>query len=363
MNLDLLSAGDVRFTPSRLTLARRRRGMTITQLADAVGLSSVSLSNYEHAKQLPSEVSLARLADILRFPPSFFGGVEVDSLPASAVSFRARSKLAAGKREGALASAELALEVHAWLQRHFRLPATDVPTLDKLDPFDAAEVVRVRWGLGTKVAPNMVHLLEAHGVRVFSLGLEYADVDAFSFWRGRTPFVFLNTLKTGERGRFDAAHELGHLVLHSEEREPVGKAAEVEANRFAAAFLMPRDAVLSRMPPSPAVDQILKGKRIWRVAATALTHRLHELGLLSDWAYRSALIELGRLGYRTGEPDGLPRETSKLLAQVFGSLRARGTAPARLAEELALTSSELNSLVFGLVPTVVNAMPGRSIRN
>lgn len=357
MNLDLLSAGEVRFTPSRLTLARRRRGLTITQLADAVGLSSVSLSNYEHAKQLPSEASLSRLAEVLRFPPSFFGGIEVDPLPSTAVSFRARSKLAAGKREGALASAEIALEIHDWLRNHFRLPPTDLPSLDKLDPFDAADVVRMRWGLGAKVAPNVVHLLEAHGVRVFSLGLEYADVDAFSFWRDRTPFVFLNTLKTGERGRFDAAHELGHLVLHSEEREPVGKAAEVDANRFAAAFLMPRDAVLARMPPSPAIDQILQGKHIWRVAATALTHRLHELQLLSDWSYRSALMELGRLGYRTGEPDGLPRETSKLLAQVFGSLRARGTAPARLAQDLALTPSELNSLVFGLVPTVVGAVP------
>ncbi|NTZ43826.1 ImmA/IrrE family metallo-endopeptidase [Altererythrobacter sp. SALINAS58] len=40
-------------------------------------------------------------------------------------------------------------------------------------------------------------------------------VEAFSFWSGFRPFVFLDSDKTsGARERFDAAHELGHLVLH-----------------------------------------------------------------------------------------------------------------------------------------------------
>jgi hypothetical protein len=44
-----------------------------------------------------------------------------------------------------------------------------------------AESLPNRWGLGERRAPNMVHLLEAHGVRVYSLAQECADVDAFSF--------------------------------------------------------------------------------------------------------------------------------------------------------------------------------------
>ncbi|MFD5336500.1 MULTISPECIES: ImmA/IrrE family metallo-endopeptidase [Streptomyces] len=61
------------------------------------------------------------------------------------------------------------------------------------------------------------------------------EVDAFSFWDGEIPFVLLSTEKTAERGRFDAAHELGHLVLHGEEQMPHGPQAEAEAHRFAAA--------------------------------------------------------------------------------------------------------------------------------
>ena len=56
----------------------------------------------------------------------------------------------------------------------------------------------------------------------------------------------MSTAKGGERGRFDAAHELGHLVLHGEYQELNRPAAEQEANRLAAAFLMPRSSVLAQ---------------------------------------------------------------------------------------------------------------------
>jgi hypothetical protein len=47
------------------------------------------------------------------------------------------------------------------------------------------------------------------------------------------------------RGRFDAAHELGHLVMHGHERPLPGPEAEREANQFASAFLMPRADVVA----------------------------------------------------------------------------------------------------------------------
>jgi Zn-dependent peptidase ImmA (M78 family) len=215
--------------------------------------------------------------------------------------------------------------------------------------------VRARWGLGQAPVGNIIHLLESRGARVFSLAEECAAVDAFSlYWHG-TPVVFLNTMKSGERGRFDGAHELGHLVLHADHRVRRGPEAEQEASRFAAAFLMPARAVIAARLTGAAVDQILAAKRAWDVSALALTHRLHELGLLTDWGYRTACGSLARLGYQRGEPGGIPRETSQLLSKVFRSLRDDGVPPRRIARDLAMTVTELNSHVFGLVPT---ALPG-----
>ncbi|MBX6355501.1 MAG: ImmA/IrrE family metallo-endopeptidase [Micromonosporaceae bacterium] len=340
-------------TPSRLTLARKRRGLTLVQLAAAVGISVRSLSAYENGAQEPGPSTRARLAAALDVPVGFLTASDVDEIPVDAISFRALSKLTAGQRDTARSAARIALLLAEWIEQRFHLPEADVPSLPRLDPETAAEVVRARWGLGVAPLGHLIRLLEAHGVRVFSLAAECAEVDAFSFvWRGR-PYVLLNTSKSGERGRFDAAHELGHLVLHSEHRVPHGPDAEQEANRFAAAFLMPRASVVAHGLAGATSDRILDGKQVWQVSAMALAHRLHELGLLTDWGYRTACVDLSRRGYRTGEPGGMARETSPLLHAVFNTLRLDGITPAQVAGELHITTGELNRHIFGLVPTAV----------
>ena len=343
-------------TPSRLTLARRRRGLTHIELGALVGVSAQSLSNYEQGRQQPYAEVVERLAAALDFPAGFFTSGEADPIEPEDVSFRARSKLRAKDRNMALAAAELAVEFHDWVVTQLKLPAPDVPSLGRPDPRTAAAMVRQRWELGVAPITNMIHLLEAHGVRVFSLAPEYQDVDAFSLYRGRTPFVFLNTSKTPERSRFDAAHELGHLVLHFDERPVDGPQAEKEAHAFARHFLMPEESVLAHMPASPFVDQILEGKRIWKVSALALTYQLHDLGMLSDWVYHRTCTELSKRGYKNGEPGGMARhEQSLLLAKVFKLLRSKGLRPRQIAERLDLPVAMLNEFAFGLT---MMAVPG-----
>jgi Zn-dependent peptidase ImmA (M78 family)/DNA-binding XRE family transcriptional regulator len=335
---------------SRLTLARKRRGLSLVRLAELTGISTRSLSAYEKGEQRPGPGRVGVIARRLDYPVEFFFGEGIDELSPAAVSFRAPSRLPAVRRDAALGAGRLAMELDRWIVERFELPEPDVPSLDRSDPELAADEVRARWGLGAAPVPNMVHLLEAHGIRVFSLR-ECAEVDAFStVWRG-TPYAFLNVGTTGERGRFDAAHELGHLVLHREQE--AGPAAEREANRFAAAFLMPRSGVLAHLPPAPSVDQILAGKRRWQVAAMALAHRSHEVGLLSEWLYRTTCVELGRRGFRTAEPGGITRESSQLLRKVFRALRAEHVTAADIAADLRLPPEEINGFVFGLIPTVL----------
>lgn len=327
--------------------------MTIVQLAAATEVSVRSLSAYENGRQRPTDEVRNRLAATLDIPLAFLEAGDVDEIPVDAISFRALSKLTAGQRDMARAAGRIALLLSDWIEQRFELPQADVPSLPKLDPETAAEVVRARWGLGVAPLGNLIRLLEVHGVRVFSLAADCAAVDAFSFTWHQRPYVLLNTAKSGERGRFDAAHELGHLVLHSEHRVPHGPEAEQEANRFAAAFLMPRASVLAANLAGATADRILAAKQTWRVAAMALTYRLHELELLTDWGYRTACVDLSRRGYRTGEPDGIPRETSQLLEKVFRSLRAERITPADIARDLHISVAELNRHVFGLIPTAI----------
>lgn len=350
------------FTPARLAIARKRRGMTLTRLAEHVGLTAQSLSNAERGRQEPSEATLGAISEALNFPPSFFLESEPTEIIAEQVSFRARSKTSARARDAALSAATLVVELHAWIDRRFELPKANIPTVEqRMTPEVAAAHVRARWGLNPLAGiSNVVHLLEANGVAVYSLPPEYGDVDAFSFWVDGHPFVLLNPLKSAERGRFDGAHELGHLVLHAQYGCKLGsRSQEKEANAFASAFLMPEESIRSAIRTSPTTDEILRYKKRWRVSALALTYRLHELGIISDWGYRRAIVELGSLGFRSDEPDGIAREQSYILQKVLPSLRSNGTSFRKLSAELHVYPSDLNEIMFGLaVVPVLGHLPG-----
>ena len=344
------------FNPARLKLARQRLGLSLTKVAEQSGVSLRSLTNYENEVSPPNEENLLKLAHALAVPLQFFERESLDAIPIEAVSFRKLSKTTALKRDAVLAAAALAIEFFTIVESRFKLPVADIPSLDKLAPEQAAELVRRRWGLTDRPVSNMVHLLESKGVRVAAINHEHQDIDAFCFIRDSTPYVFLNTSKSAERQRFDASHELGHLVLHAElDMDPSqSKERESEANRFAAAFLMPQSAVLAQSMRGASIDRILAARTHWKVSAMAMTHRLHELHLLSPWQYRTACVTLSDNGFRSSEPGGYVPETSQLLKKVMfggdGKFSAR-----EAARELDLESPDVAHFVHGLVPVALVA--------
>ena len=341
------------FNPRRLELARRRRGLTKVALAEAAGISPNSLIAYRGQRREPASETVERLARALDFPVEFFFGPTLEEPPSITASFRALSRLTSGLRDQAIAAGALAIALARWIDVRFTLVEPSIPEFPGLQPEEAAMEVRTRWGLGERPVKNMIHRLEAHGVRVFSLAEDTVEMDAFSLWLGDTPFVFLNTMKSAERSRMDAAHELGHLVLHRNHRVAGRRDAEREADRFGASFLMPRESVLANAPRDGRLTQIIEAKRHWNVSTANLTFRMHKVGLLSDWEYRRLFAEISRLGYRTREPSPARSEASQVLAKVFDSLRADGITMTQVAQELRLYPEELSKAVFGLVLTTI----------
>jgi Zn-dependent peptidase ImmA (M78 family)/DNA-binding XRE family transcriptional regulator len=341
------------FNPSRLILARKRRGKSKTGLAKESGISHRSLVYHETGEVEPSEETLNTLASVLKFPVEFFFKPDVDEISSDAASFRALKKMTASQEAVAIAAGTISVEFEQWIDKHFDLPKSNLPLLRGVEPETAAEMLRAKWSLGQRPIKNMIHLVEAHGVRVFSLPIESANVDAFSLWHDRlpndqTPFIFLNSTKTGERRRFDIAHELGHLVLHRH-GSPPNRQAEFEADRFGSAFLMPKADVLAHIPRGfPSERHIHAMKRRWKVAAIAMVVRLWHLDMLTEWQYRSLCISLSEAGYRTSEPDGIPSEQSQVLTKVLEVLRSDGTTRQSVARQLAITAAEFNSLIAGL---------------
>jgi Zn-dependent peptidase ImmA (M78 family) len=335
------------FTPSRLTLARERRRLTKKALAESIGVTAHTVLRYESGDIEPPDESVDRLSKALAFPREFFFAPDVDRLPDDAASFRSMSAISAKERDAATAAGSLAYMVSDWVEERFGLPEPDLIDLDGDAPEIAAQSLREAWALGDQPIKNMVHLLEAKGVRLFSMAENTMAVDAFSVWRAERPYVFLNTMKSAERSRYDSAHELGHLVLHKH-GGPKGRKAEEEADLFAAEFLMPRDDVEATFPRIHTLNQIIEGKKRWGVSVMALIVRLGKLGIITDWQYRNFAIQATECGYRKTEPFCRPRELSIVWKKVLMALWSEKTTKEDIARQLLIPTDELENLLFGL---------------
>jgi Zn-dependent peptidase ImmA (M78 family)/transcriptional regulator with XRE-family HTH domain len=342
------------FNHKRLSLARKRRRLTGKGLAELAGISAITVSRLENGENQPDEETIARLAQALGYPAEFFSDDDPEEVDTSAVSFRSLTKMSAKERDAAIAAGSLGLQLSDWLDSEFRLPKANVIDLSyETDPEVAARSLRQFWSLGEKPIGNVLGLLEVNGIRVLSLAENTATVDAFSFWRNERPFVFLNNFKTAEHSIYDSVHELGHLTMHRHGGTQPSRPAEREANQFASAFLMPANDVRTRMPRFITVNTIIEAKTRWRVSAMAMAYRLRALGLLSEWQYKSACIELGRRGFRSGEPGGIERETSRVWHKVLSQLWSERRTKSDVADRLHIPLDELEGLICGLAGSIV----------
>lgn len=339
------------FNWSKLALARKRRQLTKKELAEKSGITAVTLTRLETGKTTDPELeTIQALAAVLRYPVDFFFGESFEELSTDAVSFRSLSTLSAAQRDAALGAGQIAFALNAWVDKRFSLPTPDLPDLRTDDPISVADSAREYWGIGAKPIPRLIPLLETKGVRVFTLAEKNKNVDAFSCWMNGIPYIFLNTFKSAERSRFDAAHELGHLLMHR--HSPSGHAnGEREADMFAAAFLMPQDDLIGHLPRVHSLQQLVEKKERWGVSVAALARTAFNNGLVSDWHYRELCRQMSTLGYRTSEPRERTPERSSVWPKILEILWKEGITKAHIAKDLNLPLDEIEALVGPLVAT------------
>ena len=156
--------------------------------------------------------------------------------------------------------------------------------------------------------------------------------------------MFLNTTKSSERSRFDAMHELGHLVLHRNKKLQ-DKRLEEEANHFASNILMPKESINS-YDIDVNIGFLIQLKQIWKVSLKALIYRLHKLEIITEWNYRLLMMEVSKRGYNIDEPASFERETSVLLDKIFSILKEDNITIYDIANDLKIPVQELNSIIF-----------------
>jgi Zn-dependent peptidase ImmA (M78 family)/transcriptional regulator with XRE-family HTH domain len=326
---------DPAFEPARLRLARELREWSQADLAGHLGVTPGAASQFESGVTRPGTEAMHRLAEVLGVPDEFF------RLPVTETHegfFRSLRRTSLSHRRRARAIANVAHDV-ALTAGPGQLPAVSIPCLPvagleatRADLEDVARQTRAAFGMPRGPVRNVVETIEDHGLVVIRLPLDTADVDAFSLPFHDRPVVVLGADKDDRaRSRFDAAHELGHLVAHGDQVWGV-KEVEQQAHYFAAAFLMPARDIADELPARADWPRLFDLKRKWQVSLAALLMRARALGRMSDNQYLTAVKAASARGWRRIEPVPLgrpeqPAQFARLLATPTARLAVAALPP------------------------------------
>lgn len=300
----------------RLRKARVYRNLSISELAEKIGVTRQAISQYEKNQITPKSEILFQLISALKFPLAFF----TESKDANVGNientfFRALLSAKSSELETQRVKTEFVFDIYKFLSSYLSFPELDLPVKDYEDetPEDIADHLRAYWNLGSSPIPNMVSLLEKKGIIVSSLKTSTQSIDAFTqihVENGIKHFciVFGSDKQSMVRRNFDAAHELGHILMHKDypdvtelDKEEF-KAMENEANQFAAAFLLPRDAFYSDLIEPTKLEAYTDLKKKWKVSIAAMMMRARQVGRITPAQYQNLMKLISFKKWRKNEP-------------------------------------------------------------
>jgi len=361
-----MTTGAMGFQGRRLQEARLARGLFKNALGDMIGVTSTAISNYESGADSPQIFRVDMLAERLNFPREFFFS-EPWQEEIELVHWRSRETETKSAREMTEQRMRWLCELFLYLDQSVDFPALSLPRVDVPDDFrlitaghieGAALAARLHWGLGEGPLPDTILALENAGIPVAPFTISSDKQDGFSFvsrLAGR-PFVGLNLLDaTSARARFDAAHELGHLILHrgvtheQARSKPFHKIIEKQAHRFAGAFLFPKSSFETSVR-HVSLDYLIQHKRRWGISIAAMISRAYDLNLIDDDEKTALFRSITRRGWRGvlrepfDDPNDMPIERPRMLRRAFEALVKDGVKGSSILSNLSLPQPEVEAL-------------------
>lgn len=345
-----------RLDPSRITFARELRGFTKKELAESINKTPSAISQIERGLINPDLETFVSMSFVLKVPPSFFTEKLNQSkhIELSSCHFRSIRSTSQSMRRQSARKGDLCIDFIELLEsKGLLFPKEELSDFSVSAETDeeierTAIALRRNWNMGLGPIPDIIKLVESKGVVVLPLEEVCNKVDAYSTWRGRRPCILLSQTKSASRVRFDVSHELGHLVLH--EDTAVGEArTERQANRFAGAFLAPRDSFIEECPRRWNFRAFKQMKFRWRMSIQALLYRAKDLGCISQSTHQRAMMQLSGVGMRKNEGKEWEMEKPVLVTQALELLSDRVTLN-ELADEMSLFPNELRDMLSQCVP-------------
>lgn len=355
---------EAKFNPGQLKKARLMRGYTMADLANMTSVSRQSISKYEMGNSTPRGENLFKLASALKFPISFFSKPNSE-VPMGAVFFRSQAASTNKLRNMQTIRLDFAAEIVGYISRFIKLPKLNIPTplekpvaaITEEDIRQMANSLRTLWALGNGPISDLTNAMEANGIVVAETSMHSNKMDAVSTWANGRPLVALtDNDESAARRRFNLAHELGHILLHSAvenifelDSTKYKKGLERQAHFFASSLLLP-DESFSDFLLSTDISGFLEAKKYWNVSLSALIFKANTLHLLNENQYLYLQKKISRNHWRKTEPfdDQQVKEHPEIFKSALMMLLEAGIiSKSQIISDLGFPEEELEA-IFGV---------------
>ncbi len=329
----------------RLKQLRLARNLSLEALAAAMGgiVTKQAISKYENNKAQPSQVVLAKLADVLGVKAAYL--FQEPNINVEFIAYRKHTHLLKKEQKRVQNIIEQALEDRVRLQElsgqfnSSMIPVKKWHVDDLQDAERAAEELRVQWKLGLDPIGNTCNTLEEHGLAVIAVdanekfdGISAIAYDDEHSVKAAAIATRRNNIP-GERQRLNMTHELGHVILDISDKVD----EESAAFRFGAALLAPRERLIKEVGEKRALiepEELLLLKQQFGLSMQALIYRLHELEIINYSYYKQWWPMFDSLGWRKKEPNELPYEKPTWTRRTALRLLAEGVINQQYAEKV-----------------------------
>lgn len=328
-------------------IARISRGLSQKELAIKLQVEQSTISKIEKGLSKIKEELLEKYCFSLDYPPSFFSE-NINILSPYLIYFRKRKVMSTLELD--TIQCKLFINKH-WVKKLLKSVdiKNSVPFVDinKGNPKDIAKFIRNTWNIPRGRIDNLTHHIEKSGIVILLTdGNEKFDGEILPDEDG-LPVICINKKLSGDRQRFTLAHELGHLVMHTDIYQDDLVRAEKEANEFASEFLMPERDIYAHLQEKLTIQRLADLKSYWKVSMSSIIMRAYHLGVINKAKYTSMQVQLSQAGYRKKEPDlGVLPEQPQLVGKLISlHLNELGFSKQNLATMLSLSLVELEFLI------------------
>lgn len=306
------------FDASKLKFLRELNGDTLKEVGKGIGKTDSFVSQMEHEIIKPNFEVIQKLSNFFKVNHVFFLNNSKIPQTTSAVFYRKqaavpkRNWLQVEKKNQLFAFFEKKISKKLELS-HFSLPNYAVKQenfkfieFEKIDEITSS--IRKQFKLGNGPISNMTLLAEKLGIRVNFSDISAENIDAATSKIDKSYYIIINNNRTSSvRIRYNLAHEMGHIYLHSLYSDKIlgnssyHKRIEAEANYFASSLLMPMNGLAIDMARTN-MKFLMDLKKHWKVSIQALIYRGHDIGIITDQQALFLRQTIAREGWRKKEP-------------------------------------------------------------